>query len=243
MSERDALAAGRPAARAVRPSIAGYKAGHGTDVTVNTGPMAPSKTAGTKVDEDLLGLTKSVMALDQISAQYKPEYQRFANRAEFAALGVKDSTVGLTNKEKQDLTEFSAYKRNAVGQINQYIHDMTGAAMGVQEAQRLMRAVPNPGSGIFDGDSPTEFKAKLDDVVSKTKMAVARLAYIKRNGMSLDDGKGNPVVPLERMPELINKRGGEIKTELKKAQPDVSDKALDKAVRRQLSVEFGLSND
>jgi hypothetical protein len=120
---------------------------------------------------------------------------------------VKDSTVGLTNKEKQDLTEFSAYKRNAVGQINQYIHDMTGAAMGVQEAQRLMRAVPNPGSGIFDGDSPTEFKAKLDDVVSKTKMAVARLAYIKRNGMSLEDGKGNPVVPLERMPALINERG------------------------------------
>lgn len=242
-SERDALPEGDPRRADYDRTIAGYKAGHGTDVTVNTGPMSPGKTAGTKVDEDLLGVTKRVMALDQIASQYKPEYQRFANRAEYAALGVKDSTIGLTNKEKQDLTEFSSYKRNAVDQINQYIHDMTGSAMGVQEAQRLMRAIPNAGSGIFDGDSPTEFKAKLDDVISKTKMAVARLAYIKRNGMSLEDGEGKPVVALERMPALINERGAKIKEELKKAQPSADDKLLDKAVRRQLSVEFGLSND
>jgi hypothetical protein len=68
MSERDALPQGDPRRAQYDKTIAGYKAGHGTDVTVNTGPMAPSKTAGTKVDEDMLGLTKSVMALDQISA-------------------------------------------------------------------------------------------------------------------------------------------------------------------------------
>lgn len=242
--ERDALSPGDPRIATYDRVLEHYKAGKGdTNVMVNTGPMAPSKAAATKIDEKLLETTQGLMQIDQIASQFKPEYQRFQDKAGFAALSVKDSTIGLTNKEKQDVTDFSKYRRNAISQINDYIHAQTGASMGVQEAQRLMKAVPNPGSGLFDGDSPTEFKAKLDDVTSKLKMSVARLSYIKRNGMSLEDGTGNPVVPLERMPTLINERGREIEAQLKTAQPKADEKALQRAVRRQLSVEFGLAND
>lgn len=213
-----------------------------TALTVNTGPMLPGKAGANKVDEDLLGVTRGLMQLDQIQSQFKPEFQQYMDKAGFVALSVKEKAgFKLTNKQQKDLTEFAAYRRNAVNSLNEYIKQITGAAMSEPEARRILSGMPKPGDGIFDGDSPTEFKSKLDDAMQKTKMAVARLAYIKRNGMSLEDGQGNATVPLERMPQLINDRGREIESELKKT--GVSGRPLERAVRRQLGVEFGLVSD
>lgn len=242
-AERDALPEGDPKRAIYDRVLAGYKAGRGdTNVSVNTGPMTPGKAAATKVDEGILDVTRNLMQLDTIASQFKPEFQRFQDKIGFGALKVKDSTTGLTNKEKQDLSEYSTYRRNAFNTLNEYIKSITGAAMSNAEADRILKGLPNPGSGMFDGDSPTEFKAKLDDAIRQTKVAVARLAYIKRNGMSLEDGKGNAVIPLDRMPTLINDRGKEIEAELRKAG-NADAKAIQKAVRRQLGVEFGLSSD
>jgi hypothetical protein len=244
MTERDAIPQGDPRRAQYDKVITDYKAGRGSqNVTVNTGPMTPGKTAGNKVDEDLLGVTRNLMQLDAISSQFKPEYQRFQDKIGFEALKIKDSSVGLNNKEKKDLTEYSQYRRNAFNTLNEYIKSITGAAMTNAEADRILKGLPSPGTGLFDGDSPTEFKAKLDDAVQKTKMSVARLAYMKRNGMSLEDGQGNAIVPLGRMPQLINERGKAIESELKAKEPNVTEKALQRAVRRQLGVEFGLVAD
>lgn len=58
--------------------------------------------------------------------------------------------------------------------LNQTIKDLTGAAMGVQEADRIIASLPNAGTDIFGGDSPTEFEAKLNNAVKQTKYALAR---------------------------------------------------------------------
>jgi hypothetical protein len=221
--------------------IAGFKAGRSTDITnVMPGPMLPGKAGANKVDEDLLGVTRNLMQLDQIAGMFKPQYQRWGDRAAFAALKVKDSTVGLDAQEKRDLTEFSQYRRNSFNMLNEYIKAITGAALSEPEARRIMAAMPKPGEGIFDGDSPTEFKAKLDDAMKQTKMAVARLSYIKRNGMSLTDQAGNAVIPLERMPSLMKDRARQIEQELRSTSPEAKDDALRKAIQRQISTEFGL---
>lgn len=242
--ERDRLPEGDPRRATYDRVLAHYKAGKGdTHVSVNTGQMTPGKQAANRVDEDLIGMTRSLMQLDTIANQMKPEFQRFQDKAGFVGLKVKDSTVGLTNKEKQDLTEYSTYRRNAYNTLNEYIKTITGAAMSEAEANRIRKSMPDPGDGLFGGDSPTEFKAKLDDAIKSTKMSVARLAYIKRNGMSLEDGRGNAVVPLDRMPQLINERGKALEGEIKTAQPGLDVKGVQKEVRRRLGVEFGLSSD
>jgi hypothetical protein len=243
-NELAAMPADDPRRAQHEKAIAGFKAGRATDVTVNTGPMAPGKTAGNKVDESMLETTQNLMQLDQIAGQFKPEYQTILTRGNAWWSSAKEKAgVDLKHKEKADLEEFSKYKRNAIDSLNKYIKSITGAAMTNAEADRILKGLPNPGSGLFDGDSPTEFKAKLDDAMKSTKMSVARLAYIKRNGMSLEDGQGNSVVPLERMPTIINERGKAIEEELKRNKPDADSKALGRAVRRQLSLEFGLSAD
>jgi hypothetical protein len=244
ISERDALPQGDPRRAQYERVIGQYKAGRGTDITIQQpGPMTPGKSAGNKVDEEILDTTKGLMRLDTIASQFKPEYQTMLTRGEQWWSSVKEKAgVNLKVKEKKDLEEFSSYKRNAINSLNEYIKMITGAAMSEAEAQRILRGMPNPGQGIFDGDSPTEFKAKLDDAMKQTKMAVARLAYIKRKGMSLEDGLGKGLT-LEGMPALINQRGQDIEGQLKASQPDVKGEALKRAVRRQLGVEFGLVSD
>lgn len=243
--ELNAMAPGDPRRAQHERVIANYKAGRGdTSLTVNTGPMTPGKTAGNRVDENLLDTTQNLMQLDQIASQFRPEYQTLLTRGEQWWSSAKEKLgANLKVKEKKDLEDFSKFKRNSIDSLNKYIKSITGAAMTNQEADRILKGLPNPGSGLFDGDSPTEFKAKLDDAIKSTKLSIARLAYIKRAGMSLEDGQGNATVPLERMPQIINQRGQEIEAELKRTSPNTEGKALQRAVRRQLGVEFGLVSD
>jgi hypothetical protein len=205
------------------------------------GPMVPGKAGANKIDEGLLDQTQGLMRLDAIQSQFKPEYQTLATRGGNWWTAAKE-TLGakLNNKEKKDLEDFSKYRRNAIDSLNQYIKSVTGAAMSEAEAQRILKGMPNPGQGLFDGDSPTEFKAKLDDAISQTKRAIARSAYLKRQGMSLEDGLGKGV-SLDSMPQIINERGKAIEAELKKS--GVTGKPLERAIRRQLGVEFGLVSD
>ena len=246
MMERNKLPEGDPRRATYDRVLTSYKAGRG-GVEINSplvgSPMTPGKTAAGKIDEGVLDATKGLMQLDTIAGQFKPEYQTLATRGANWWSSVKEKAgADLKVKEKADLEDFSKYKRNAIDSLNQYIQRITGAAMSEQEAQRILRGMPNPGQGLFDGDSPTEFKAKLDDAMKQTRMAVARGAYLKRQGMSLEDGLGKGVT-IDRMPALMNERGRELEAKFKQEQPNVDGKALGRAVRRQLSIEFGLSSD
>lgn len=241
-SERDALPEGDPRRQLYDRVLQNYKAGKGdTNVTVNSGPMLPGKKAQGDIDADILTNTRSLMQLNNIAGQFKPEYQTIGTKAGMTWASIKEKAgADLDTGERRKLTEFAAYRRNAFGTLNDYIKAITGAALSVAEAERIMKAMPNPGSGLFDGDSPTEFKAKLDDVIAKVKQGVARAAYMKRNGMSMTDQAGNPVIPLERMPMLMRERAAAIEQQLRSTGGKVSDVELKKAVRSAVAKEFGL---
>jgi hypothetical protein len=180
-----------------------------------------------------------MMTLTLIESQYKPEYQTISPRisAEWSSIKAK-AGLDLSPKERVFLSEFSAYKRNAINSMNEYIKRITGAAMSDTEAKRILAGMPRVGEGITDGDSPTEFKAKMDDAIAQTKMSLARYEYIKRNGFTLSKPDGSPTVPLERMPEIMNKRGTELEQQMREMK--VSEDVIAKRVRMMLAKEFGL---
>jgi hypothetical protein len=134
------------------------------------------------------------------------------------------------------LRDFSQFRQNSINNLSQTIKDLTGAAMGIQEADRIMAGMPNAGTGLFDGDSPTEFKAKLDNVTKQMRYVEARNAYILRKGLSFKD------IPLDNVPKLINDRASELareyRVDLNKATPTQLS-----AIKRQLAVEFGITAD
>jgi len=208
------------------------------------GALVPGKTTQGKIEEELRGTGARLSRLTQINSMFKPEFLNIQKRLSGSWSAIKEKLGGnLDPKDKQFLSEFSQFKQSAIEQLNQYINEITGAAVGATEAPRLISAMPNPGSGAFDGDSPTEFKTKLDSVMKQVKMAEARQVYALRNGLSLFDGKGNPLITLERMPQIMNERGKAIEKEVRAKYPQLGPKDVQARVARQLGGEFGLATD
>jgi hypothetical protein len=138
----------------------------------------------------------------------------------------------LDPTERNELSAYTTFRQDTVRQLNQYINEITGAAIGQgEEAERLKSGVPNPGSGFFDGDSPTEFAAKLQNTIKDLKMAEARLHYIKTSGLKLND------VSLAQMPQVMKKREQEIISQFKLDPAKPEERAI---IRNRLAQEFGL---
>jgi hypothetical protein len=201
-----------------------------TQLNVNTGEL--SKGTKGKLEEELLTTGNAASRLNQIKSTFRPEYLniKFRGQQEWASL--KDKFTSLDPKDKAVLQGYSTYKQNSINNLNQTIKDLTGAAMGVQEAERIIAGAPNAGTGVFDGDSPSNFEAKLNNQIQQVQYALARKQY------SLNKGLRWEAIPLENMPEIVNQRGKEI---AKTYNLDPKKPADLTTIQRQLAAEFGIS--
>jgi hypothetical protein len=201
-----------------------------TQLNVNTGEL--SKGTKGKLEEELLTTGNAASRLNQIKSTFRPEYLNIKFRGQQEWNTLKDKFTSLDPKDKAVLQGYSTYKQNSINNLNQTIKDLTGAAMGVQEAERIIAGAPNAGTGVFDGDSPSNFEAKLNNQIKQVQYALARKQY------SLTKGLRWEAIPLEKMPEIVNQRGKEIE----KTYNLDPDKPADKiTVQRQLAAEFGIS--
>ena len=201
-----------------------------TSVTVNTGEL--SKGTKGKLEETILSSGDALTRLNNIQASYKPEYLsiKFRGSQEWSTL--KDKFGSLNPAEKTQLANFSTYKQNATQNLNQTIKDLTGSAMGVQEADRIISTLPNAGTGLFDGDSPTQFESKLNNAVEQTKYAIARKNYSLNKNLKWEN------LPLSQMPNIINQRGAQIAQQYKLDPKKPADLTT---INRQLAAEFGIN--
>lgn len=205
-------------------------------------PNALGTPAKNEIEKDLLTVTQRSMSLNAIKTAFKPEFQTLQTRWSTLYTDAKDKVGFEPNPEDaKQLKEYSTFKQNAIANLNQYIKDMTGAAMGIQEAERLTKAVPNPGQGLFDGDGPTVFKQKLDNSIEMAMKVQARLSYAKRNGISVLDEKGEPRISLDHMPEIMNSFGRAVEKSLKANNPNTPVEEIRKRVHIEIAKEFGLA--
>lgn len=212
---------------AERRGISKAKAGAST---IYTGTL--SKTTAGEVEKGVITTADAVTRLNNIQFSYRPEYQNIGFRTKQAWGTLKDKFGGLSPTEKTQLTNYSQYRQNSLQNLNQTIKDITGAAMGIQEAERIIATLPNAGAGIFDGDSPTEFESKLNNGIAQTKYALARKNYALRKGLNWES------TPLDKMPSIINERGAAI---AKRYNLDPKKTADLQTINRQLAAEFGVS--
>lgn len=195
------------------------------------------KPTQNKVEEAYLNTTERMARVNRIRDSFRPEFLQIGNRWGNLATAWKEKAgFDASPQERQSLAEFSEFRSRAANDLNQTLKEMSGAAVTPQEAERLLKVIPNPGTGLFDGDSPTEFKAKMDDVFTDLRRAEARLNYIRRNGFDLSRMKD---IPLDQVPRLINERAGQIELEL--GSQGITGEQLQIEVRRRLAEEFGLS--
>ena len=109
--------------------------------------------------------------------------------------GIPEKLGGKLTPEKQkELAAYTSWRSSALDNMNRTIKDLTGSRYG----RRRSRA--DHGHLAESGRLPSQFQRKFEDAKQQTRMALARLTYIKRNGLGMES------VPLERVPSLINDR-------------------------------------
>lgn len=190
--------------------------------------MPVGKEGANLVDKDLLELGRSRLNFQSAMNQFRPEFLTRPFQAKMTLLSEAEKlNRPLGAEEKSDLTAYTAFQQNAMSNLNLYINQLTGAAIGAgSEENRLRSAIPDPQK-----DSPTQFTAKTNEVLRLGKLAEVRLSYVKKNGLKITD------VSLDNIPSIMKAREAEIARDLKldPNKPDDRD-----AIRTKLAQEFGL---
>jgi hypothetical protein len=161
-------------------------------------------------------------------SQFDPEYLTIPFQAKMKLATTTERLGGtLAPDVKESVTKYSQFVQTSMRDLNQYINDITGAAIGSGEEEARIRAgIPDPQK-----DSPTQFEAKLQNTLALGKLYEARLGYVKRNGLKLTD------VSVDSIPAKMRAREAEIIQQLKLDPTKPEDKA---AIRSRLANEFGL---
>lgn len=212
-------------------------------VDMGGGGDIQKKTMG-DLEKKIINANEGLIRVSNIVKAFKPEYQEIPKRLGVAWTDIKAKMgVDISDNDKQELEDFSVYKQDSLENINLYIKEITGAQMSEKEANRLRKAQPDPGDGIFGGDSPPEFKAKLVNQYKKLKASSARYNYYLSKGIdetTLNNmiNKGE-VISLDKMNGIINQRGKELEKEIKEQNPDIDTQTLIGQIRSRLSQEFG----
>lgn len=223
--------------------------GKGDAGKMMAGEQGLGKTATNDIDEKIVNGLNVLSRMEGIAQSFKPEYQTIGTRIGMTGAGwmAKIDPSRVDPQTAAQLGDFSTFRRRATENVNTTIKEITGAAMSIPEAQRILSQVPNAGTGILDGDDPITFKAKLDDVIKQTTLAVARQAWLKKNNPQLLDQLARnkmagveSALPLDRMSDLMNQRKNQIYQELKQRAPNATREQLLPFVGQALKQEFGI---
>lgn len=209
------------------------------DGTVQIGGAATplGKRAQGELETSLIDLGQRRDRIDQIVASFDPRYLQIGERLGQAVSTWADKFGQLDAAGQQSLADFTNFKQTSFNELTQTLKEMSGAAVTPQEAERQLLVLPNPGKGIFDGDSPVQFKAKMEGAAMFVRRAQARLNYIRTRG--LDAGDDFAGIKLDDIPRMADARGREIESGLRKTQPGLTDAVYSQMAQQQVMREFG----
>lgn len=204
---------------------------------ISTGGPGLGKPAVNKIEEKQLDSIEALSRLNNMQSNFKPEFLTYDAKWSNMVTGVKEKAgFKLQPSERKFVTEFSRFKQDALSNTNRTIKEITGAAMTEGEAKRIQGELPNVGNGLFDGDSPTQFKSKLDNGVRNVKRALVRYNYAKRLGKDpLKTG-----IELADVDNLVRERGKELEATYRQRNPQADPSTIQLMVRDQMAREFGL---
>lgn len=190
--------------------------------------MPVGKEGSNILDKDLISIGTERIRFQQAQSMAKPEFFTRGFQAQMKIAKEKEKfNQPLSDVEKQNLADYTAFMQTGMQSMNAYINKITGAAMGAgDEEARLRAAMPDPQK-----DSYTEFMAKQANIIREGKMIEARYAYVKKNGLKFES------VPISNMPAIMRAREAQITKDLKLDPTKPQDA---EAIKAKLAEEFGL---
>jgi hypothetical protein len=202
---------------------------------LTTGGSGLGRRATGEAETQTMSLGSRLAQITAIRARFKPEYQEVMTRGGFAwdALSEKWGSV-LSPEDQQNLTDFTQSRAASAQMFTDVLKDLSGVAINPTEYKRAEAFLPNPGTGVFDGDSPTQMTAKLDRLESFTRKAMMKYAFITKYGFDINS------VDMDEMPSILRQRGNELMARLTGEGMDKI--AAKNKVVQMLADEFGLVN-
>jgi len=214
------------------------------------GGVELTKQSKNDVQTALLQTTDRKRRLNRIIDSFNPEFLTAQGKIKSGTLsflekwGMKD----LSPEEIEYQEQYTNFMKDSYAEMNQYIKDITGAALSEFEAERIRKAIPDP-----EKDSPTVFKRGMERAYEELQIAEARLAYLNSKGLgsvrelSLDDFTGMIQETGEQTSNLLiksplyNPKKYKSLNEIKSKDPINYDKIM-KQVNISIAAKFGLPN-
>jgi hypothetical protein len=163
----------------------------------------------TKIQTKQFDTQESLVRLREMADQYRPEFQEIPTRLGAAWTGLKArfGAGDVPPEERQLLTDFAEYRRNAFEAFNAYIKNIAGTQVSAAEEKRTNNALPNPGTGIFSGDDPITFEAKMNSAIEMAEKASIRYHHYLQQGIT-DPEEMALRAPLDSIELYINETTG-----------------------------------
>jgi len=231
----------------------GYKIIESTTISGTKEDVGLGAKAKGAIETDIMDIQESISDLNDISTSWNPRFQTFATRGEaFVKAALEKAGVDLSPDEEKLVGDVAVYKQNAWDAVNAYIKYLTGAQMSEAEARRIMKSFPDPRLGLFEGDSPTEYKRKLDAVLRKARLSLARNAYALSKGLKpklvtdADPDKNednlifvdekNRAIGIEQMPHIMRREESRLRKQFANLKKEDLENRVESEMRRIFAI-------
>lgn len=138
----------------------------------------------TRVNDILINTSNALDRAIQTRNSFNEQYLNVPERFGFFVDAWRDrlNPDALDPARRQELADYTAFRQDAVSDLIETLRELSGAAVTQQEFQRLQSAMPNPGEGIMDGDSPVEFSRKMDERIQDLNRVMLRTQIWRMEG-------------------------------------------------------------
>ncbi len=223
-----------------------------TGVRTGSGTLA-KKTIGDIQKKKFSGLER-LATTQRIKKLFRPEFQTLGVRWKTFATKWKEKLKGtpvekllnldVSGQDRTLLREYTTYRKTAMTNLNQGIHDRTGAQVGRHEVPRIKAEFPDPGQGLFDGDSYTEFRAKTNESLRLLTLADYRYGWYLKQGLSQPDIDNlvntKKAISIDEMQNMLEEQGQAVLSELTVQNPNANAGELLKLMQAKINEVFGM---
>ena len=210
------------------------------------GGLFTGVTPGTQkdIEKALLDVTEGLADTQRIASSFNPDFATIGGQWEGFKNRVSDKMgYGLNPDAQKQLEGFTGYRAEAGRVFANTLKKLSGTAVTEPEMKRQEVYLINPGTGIFDGDSPTQVQTKISKFRDFQRNAIGRLNYIRKNGLSVRNAAGDvdfSGISLDRMPGIIKGYGQKVAQQLISQGYKPNSPELIQATQSAVAEHFGL---
>lgn len=196
------------------------------------------------VEKGLLDVTEGLSDTHRINNSFDPSFATIGGQWDAFKSRVSDKLGYQLSPDAQKQFEgFTGYRAEAGRVFANTLKKLSGTAVTEPEMKRQEVYLINPGTGVFDGDSPSQVKTKIEKMMGFQRQAIARLNYIRKNGLSIRNAGGDidfGGISLDRMPGIMKGYGQQVTKQLIDKGMKENSPELIQAVQAKVAEHFGL---